>query len=248
MMNREKNLEFNENTGEPNNVPLLIDRVAPIKNAPIPSVRRLPLYLRLLRDYRSEGQRVVSCTQMAADLRFDPTQVRKDLALTGVSGRPKVGYVVDELIDAIEEFLGWKNPVEAALVGVGSLGTALLGYDFSHHGVRIEGAFDVAPEKIGTVVHGREVYPLGYLKSFIAQRHIPLGILTVPAHAAQSVAEMMVEGGVRALWNFSHAPLHLPSHVLVERADFSASLAVLTRALVLGIFPNQSKIPNKEET
>ncbi|MCX7625714.1 MAG: redox-sensing transcriptional repressor Rex [Candidatus Sumerlaeaceae bacterium] len=210
---------------------------------PTPSVRRLPLYLRLLRDYVAQGRETISCTRLAADLRFDPTQVRKDLALTGVVGRPKVGYPVAELIAAIEDFLGWRNPVNAVLVGVGSLGTALLGYNFSLHGVNIVGAFDAAPEKVGQVVHGREIMPIGYLTHFIQHRHIPMGILAVPAQAAQSVAEMMVAGGVRAIWNFTSAALQLPLDVLVERADFSASLAVLTRALAHGLAPTPPKIP-----
>lgn len=216
------------------------------RGIPTPSVRRLPLYLRLLRDYLAQGRDTISCTQIAADLRFDPTQVRKDLALTGVAGRPKVGYPIAQLIDAIEEFLGWRQPVDAVLVGVGSLGTALLGYNFTLYGVRIVGAFDAAPEKVGLVVHGREIMPIGFLTNFVRARQIPLGILTVPAAAAQSVAEMMVAGGIKAIWNFTSAALQLPHEVLVERADFSASLAVLTRALTHGATPQD--IPKKEET
>ncbi|MGB9690653.1 MAG: redox-sensing transcriptional repressor Rex [Candidatus Sumerlaeaceae bacterium] len=218
------------------------------KTVPTPSVRRLPLYLRLLRDYQARGRTVVSCTQLAADLRFDPTQVRKDLALTQISGRPKVGYPIAELIAAIEDFLGWRRTTEAVLVGVGSLGTALLGYNFSLYGLNIVGAFDAAPEKVGLVVHGREIMPIGYLTSFLRQRSIPLGILTVPASAAQSVAEMMAAGGVKAIWNFTSAALQLPENVLVERADFSASLAVLTRALTLGVLSLAPTIPKKEVT
>ncbi len=218
------------------------------QTVPTPSLRRLPLYLRLLRDYQAQGRTVVSCTQLASDLRFDPTQVRKDLALTKVGGRPKVGYPIAELIAAIEDFLGWRRTIEAVLVGVGSLGTALLGYNFSLYGLSIVGAFDSAPDKVGQVVHGREIMPIGYLTNFIRQRGIPMGILTVPASAAQSVAEMMVAGGVKAIWNFTSAALQLPDHVLVERADFSASLAVLTRALAHGARSLAPTIPKKEVT
>lgn len=243
--NREKNLDSKSGKGRALTAVTQAANIAkPAPRAvPTPSVRRLPLYLRLLREYLALGRETISCTQLAADLRFDPTQVRKDLALTGIGGRPKVGYPVAELIAAIEDFLGWRKPVEAVLVGVGSLGTALLGYNFSLYGVNIVGAFDAAPEKVGLVVHGREIMPIGYLTHFIQHRRIPLGILAVPAEAAQSVAEMMVAGGVRAIWNFTSAALQLPLHVLVERADFSASLAVLTRALAHGVAPTPPKIP-----
>jgi redox-sensing transcriptional repressor len=248
MANRENNLDNEKNSSREGHdvIPATTDRSIARRPAPIPSVRRLPLYLRLLRDYRAQGRQVISCTQLAMDLRFDPTQVRKDLALTRVSGRPKVGYPIDALIDAIEEFLGWRASIQAVLVGVGSLGTALLGYNFSLYGLNIVGAFDAAPEKVGQVVHGHEILPIGYLTSFVRQRAIPMGILTVPAGAAQSVAEMMVAGGVHALWNFTSAAVQVPADVLIERADFTASLAVLPRALAHGVVPTPRSIPGKE--
>ncbi len=249
MANREKHLDKEKSVarGERQVIATTIqDRETVTKGVPTPSVRRLPLYLRLLRDYRAQGHRVISCTRLAHDLRFDPTQVRKDLALTQVSGRPKVGYPVEELIAAIEDFLGWRTPTPAVLVGVGSLGTALLGYNFSLYGLQIVGAFDASPEKVGQVVHGHEVMPIGYLTNFVRRRGIRLGILTVPASAAQSVAEMMVAGGVTAIWNFTSAAIRLPEDVLVERADFSASLAVLTRALTHGGAPTPDATDHKE--
>lgn len=249
MAKRDANLESNAKPIQGNGA-LTPKTASPTRRmeqpVPIPSVRRLPLYLRLVRDYRASGAELVSCTRLATDLRVDPTQVRKDLALTGVVGRPKAGYRVEDVIAAIEEFLGWNQRIDAVLVGVGSLGTALLGYDFSHYGVRIVAAFDVAPEKVGQVVHGREIYPLGYLTSYVAARAVPMGILTVPAEAAPAVAHMLVAGGVRAIWNFTSAALQLPPHVVVERADFSASLAVLTRALATQAQSASCSVPSKE--
>ena len=90
----------------------------PAKNCPVPSVRRLPLYLRLLRRLRAEGRPSVSCTAIAEDLALGTVQVRKDLAITGVVGRPRIGYPVPAVIDAIESFLGWKSAARAVLVRI----------------------------------------------------------------------------------------------------------------------------------
>ncbi|HBO45175.1 MAG TPA: redox-sensing transcriptional repressor Rex, partial [Planctomycetaceae bacterium] len=104
-------------------------RADPSRNYPVPSVRRLPLYLRLLRELQSNQRETVSCTHIAESLGMGTVQIRKDLAMTGIVGRPKVGYPVGGLIDAIESFLGWTETTNAVLVGAGSLGGAILGYD-----------------------------------------------------------------------------------------------------------------------
>jgi len=193
----------------------------------MPSVRRLPQYLRLLRLWRQQGLTHVSCTQLAEALRSDPTQIRKDLSITGTVGRPRIGYEIDPLIDAIQHFLGWNEALPAALVGVGNLGSALLGYDFTGMGIRIIAGFDSSPEKIGRIVHGYEVLPVGHLVDFISKQGVVVGILAVPGRVAQSVTDLMVEGGVQGIWNFTPAAVSAPAHVIVERADFSASLAAL---------------------
>lgn len=205
---------------------------------PLPSVRRLPLYLRVLHALQEKGQEAVSCTVIAGELRMDPTQVRKDLSITGIIGKPKVGYSTHELIDAIEEFLGWKNTTDAFLVGVGSLGTALLGYrDFAQYGVNIVAAFDCNPAKVGKKVRGRDVLPLEKLTDLVQRMHIHIGVLAVPPEAAQTVADLMVKAGILAIWNFAPVQVNVPPGIIVERADFTPSLAALTsrlRALVSG--------------
>ena len=132
------------------------------KIAPLPSVRRLPAYLRLLQSLRAGGRDVVSCTHIGKELGLVSTQVRKDLAVTGIVGKPKVGYNVPALIAAIEEFLGWNNAQDAFVVGVGSLGRALMGYQgFQEYGLRLVAGFDIDPAKVGVEVHGKEVFPVG---------------------------------------------------------------------------------------
>ena len=203
-----------------------------VKGFPIPSVRRLPLYLRLLRELRADGHQVVSCTQISENLGQGTVQVRKDLAITGIVGRPKVGYQIPELIDAIETFLGWKNTRDAFLVGAGSMGSALLGYEgFRDSGLNIVAAFDTDPAKIGTRIHGKEVLDWNVFHDLAQRMHILIGILTVPADIAQEVTNAMILAGIRAIWNYTPATLEVPPAIVVEDVRLSSSLAALSSRL-----------------
>jgi len=203
-----------------------------VKGFPIPSVRRLPLYLRLLRELRGEGHDSVSCTRIAESLDQGTVQVRKDLAITGIVGRPKVGYQIPELIDAIETFLGWKNTRDAFLVGAGSLGSALLGYEgFGDSGLNIVAAFDTNPEKVGTRIHEKEVLDWESFHDLAHRMHILIGILTVPADVAQEVTNAMILAGIRAIWNYTPAKLEVPPTIVVEDVRLSSSLAMLSSRL-----------------
>ena len=172
---------------------------------------------------------VVSCADLARILGLDPTLVRKDIEMTGIVGKPRVGYPLGDLLRWIENFLGWSRPKAAVLVGTGSLGSALLGYEkFRSHGMRIVAAFDVDCEKIGQRIHGTEVQPLFFLPDFVRKTGTPLGIIATPADAAQSVANLMVTGGIRAIWNFAPAHIHVPERVILQNEDLYHSLASLS--------------------
>lgn len=200
--------------------------------APEPTLRRLPAYYRFLKQLQREGRGMVSCTHIAHEFDLDPTQVRKDLACTGIVGKPKVGYEVTVLLAAVESFLGWDNMTEAFLAGVGSLGTALLGYEgFAEHGLKIIAAFDVDPQKVGSQVHGHRVLPLAKLENLARRMHVHIGIITTPAEAAQAVADQMVAGGIKAIWNFAPAPVRVPPGVVIEHQQLASSLAVLSSKL-----------------
>lgn len=203
---------------------------------PEPTLRRLPLYHRYLKEAQGRGVKGVSCTEIGAELRLDPTQVRKDLEFTGVAGRPKVGYQVDELVSGIEAFLGWNNVHEAFLVGAGNLGAALLGYPrFEECGLNVVAAFDVAEEKVGQTIHGKDVLPLTKLPNLARRMHILIGIITVPDKAAQEVAELMVAGGIRAIWNFAPVQLRVPEEVIVHNENLYCSLASLSQKLATAL-------------
>ena len=173
-----------------------------------PTLKRLPLYHRFLKEWQGTGQETVSCTDIGADLNLDPTQVRKDLETAGIDGRPRDRLPGGECDGGLEEFLGWKNVNEAFLVGAGSMGAALLGYrKFEECGLKIVAAFDTDPAQDRQAIHGKHVLPLDKLPDLARRMHILIGIITVPAADAQAVAELMVEGGIRAIWNF--APIRL---------------------------------------
>lgn len=187
----------------------------------------------------------MSCTVLAEFLRRDATQVRKDLSYTGIAGKPKVGYQLDGLIQAIERFLGWDNVSEAFLVGVGNLGRALLGYDgFSSKGLSIVAAFDVDERKVGTEIHGRHVLALDRLPGLAQRLHVSLGIITTPGEGAQGVADAMVSGGIRAIWNFAPVLLSVPEHVVVENEQLSASLAVISQRLAKARMQQGNPLPD----
>ena len=197
---------------------------------PLPTLRRLPRYYQYLERLRDAGQERVSAARMAEVMGVHHTQVRKDLAIAGCLGRPKTGHRVAELLAAIKGFLGWDNQSEAFLVGVGSLGTALLKYPgFAQAGARIVAAFDLDPAKAGTNVGEVPVLPMAKLPGLAARMHIPVGILTVPAAAAQATAELMAAGGIRAIWNFAPVTLELPEGVIVENLELLTSLSLLLR-------------------
>ena len=205
---------------------------------PTPSVQRLPSYLRVLRAAKERGELSASAAKIAEELGRQSVQVRKDLAITGVLGRPKVGFKIDELIDAIQSFLGWDQKTTAFLFGVGNLGTAILNYPgFVANGLEIVEVFDASPKLIGTTICGRTVRAPQEAPTLAREfketfgKNVDMGIVTAPGSAAQSIADLLVEADIRAVWNFAPATLDLPKTVLCENVKLSESFAVLTRRM-----------------
>jgi len=194
-------------------------------------VKRFPLYLRVLREMEAQGEKYASGAVVAKILTLDPIVVRKDLSKTGVRGKPRVGFPMNEIIAAIEHYLGWNANTEAVLAGAGRLGSALLGYPgFPNQGFKIVAAFDSNPKKRGKIA-GVPVYPADQIAAIVRRLNVSLGILTVPSDQAQSVADAMMAGGIRGIWNFTPTQLSVPSDVIVKREDLAASLAVLSHRL-----------------
>ena len=199
------------------------------QSVPFPTIRRITLYSRMIEEFEKAGQAWISTSDLADRFELTSIQVRKDLAFTGIIGTPKRGYPVNELSNAIDEFLGWNNTSDAVIVGAGALGSALMGYSgFSDSGLNIVAAFDSQTGLDGQTIHGKKVYGMAKLESIIKRLYVKIGILTVPADAAQAVADRMIDAGIRAIWNFSPVKLKVPETVVVQREDLSAGLAVLS--------------------
>lgn len=199
------------------------------RTIPDASLRRLPIYHHLLQEMMLNGPPNISCTTIAAALNLDATQVRKDIEATGIVGKPKVGYPLVVLVRWIENFLGWNSTNEAFLAGAGSLGSALLGYEkFRQLGFKLVAAFDTDPLKVGRTIAGKEVLHLDRLVELGRRMHIHLGVITTPSEAAQTAANLMVEAGVRAIWNFAPVHLRVPDFVILQNEDLYHSLASLS--------------------
>ena len=204
----------------------------PMQKAGVSCIKRLPAYLQLLRVLQAEGHEHVSGTVLATVHNLESVIVRKDLAITGIVGKPRIGFHVGELIGAIERFLGWDSATKAVLVGVGNLGAALLGYrGFENFGLRLVAAFDSDPRKIGQWINGHRVQPVDKLIAYARRGDVLLGVLAVPASAAQDAADLMVRAGIRGIWNFAPIKLAVPDYVVAQKEDLAEGLAVLSHRL-----------------
>ncbi len=192
------------------------------------SLRRLPSYLRTLKDKKEKGITNISSTVLANDLELNPIQVRKDLALVSKSdGKPGVGFNIDELIYDLEDFLNINNTTDAIVVGAGKLGSALMNYRGFDKSINILMAFDNDKAKCDN----KKIFNINKMEDLIRRMNIHIGIITVPKESAQDVCDMMIHSGVMAIWNFAPIRLKVNKDVIVKNEDLSASLLVLLNLL-----------------
>lgn len=210
-----------------------------MEKIPLPTVRRLPAYLQILRTEQSRKKEWTSTTMLSESLRLKAIQVRKDMSYASCQGRPKKGFNTSECIRRIEHILGLANDCEAVLIGVGSLGSALLKYDgFSRYDMYVGAAFDSSPFLIGTTVGGVKVHDVDSLETYIRRTAVSYAILTVPESGAQEIAERLIASGIRGILNFSSAYLKTPEHITVRRDDLALSLVQLKAEVKFHQKPN----------
>lgn len=201
-------------------------------NVPPAVISRLSLYLREVQHLVADGRRTTSSNQLGQRLGFTDAQVRKDLAYFGHFGHPGIGYKCDELIDAIRQILGTDRQWLVALVGVGNLGRALLGYrGFHPQGFRLVAAFDIEPQKVGKSIEGTAVYDMAELAEVVQRENIDLGLIAVPAAHAQAAADQLVAAGVRGIVNFAPVTLSLPEGISQVGVDLARELEQVTFAV-----------------
>ena len=199
------------------------------KNVSKATIERLPLYLRFLQEESGRGTEYISSSVMAKAIAVSSVLVRKDLeAVSSEAGRPRLGFRIARLIADIEKFLGYDNLSDVVLVGAGGLGKAFLGYEgFKSNGLNVVAAFDCNLQLVGKEVAGKKILHLDDFDEFVKERKIRIGIIAVPARAAQEILDKMVGAGIKAIWNFAPAPLRAPKDVVLKTEDLAASLAML---------------------
>ncbi len=195
-------------------------------------VSRLSLYLRELQHLIREGNETISSSGLGIRLGFSDAQVRKDLAYFGQFGHPGVGYRCQELVQAIKRILGTDQEWVVALIGIGNLGRALLGYHgFASQGFRLAAAFDSDPTKVGQQFEGLLVESMDLLEQRIKEHGVTLGLIATPANYAQETADRLVSAGVTGILNFAPITLNLPDSVGLVAVDLATELEQLSFAV-----------------
>jgi len=195
---------------------------------PDATITRIVHYLRALENMEKAGQVRTSSDELARATGVTAFQVRKDLAYFGSYGTRGVGYTVPVLRRELSQILGLGRSWNLAIVGMGRLGQALADFYAWHDGYELLAGFDVDPDLIGKKAGPLVIEPIDQLPTTVREKQIDIGILTVPASAAQQTAEMLAEAGVRGILNFTPTVLKLPETVTVENADFMAGLSRLS--------------------
>jgi len=199
---------------------------------PEPTLRRLPWYLSNIKLMKEKGEQYVSSTQISKEINIDASQIAKDLSYVNISGRTRVGYNIDALIEVLESFLGFTNMHKAFLFGVGSLGAALLRDSGLHHfGLEIVAAFDVNPELVGKDLNGIPIFHSDDFEAKMKEYDVNIGVLTVPINVAQEITNKMVDGGIKAVWNFTPFRIRVPENIVVQNTSLYAHLAVMFNRL-----------------
>jgi redox-sensing transcriptional repressor len=215
-------------------------RVPPLDRAPHPAgrvdgrgipeatVARLPVYLRALVALAETGVATCSSEELAAAAGVNSAKLRKDLSYLGSYGTRGVGYDVAYLRYQIAREIGVTQDLPVVIVGIGNLGQALANYDgFSSRGFRIVGLVDSDPRRLGEQVGPRRIRGLEELETLVQEESVAIGVLAVPAQAAQTVCDRLVAAGVTSILNFAPAVLAVPAGVDVRKVDLSIELQIL---------------------
>ena len=199
------------------------------RKIPEATVSRLPLYLRSLLEVANDGMPTISSERLAEMSGVNAAKVRKDLSYLGSYGTRGVGYDVEYLLFQMSRELGLTHDWHVVIAGIGNLGHALANYaGFHERGFPIAALVDADARVIGTEVNGIPVRHVDELPAIVAEHRVAIGIIATPAHAAQDVAERLVEAGVQSVLNFAPAVLSVPSDVSLRKVDLAVELQILS--------------------
>ncbi|MBA4538589.1 redox-sensing transcriptional repressor Rex [Bacillus aquiflavi] len=207
---------------------------------PQATAKRLPLYYRFIQNLHASGKQRVSSAELSEAVKVDSATIRRDFSYFGALGKKGYGYNVHYLLSFFRKTLDQDELTKVALIGVGNLGTAFLNYNFlKNNNTKISIAFDIDHHKIGTLIGDVPVYHLDDLEERISNDHISVAILTVPAPAAQTITDRLVQANVKGILNFTPARLTVPPSLRVHHIDLAVELQSLVYFL--------KHYPNHEE-
>lgn len=197
------------------------------------TIQRLSLYYRVLSILEVEDIKTISSKELAKQEKLTPAQVRKDLSFFGSFGTRGLGYPVTELKSKIANILGLDREWKVAMVGVGNIGSALVGYkEFQRHGFSINMIFDNDQRKIGSNHKGILVSDISNLKEGLIENNIDIVIIAVPATVAQYIVDDIVEAGVKGILNFAPINLRVPENIILRNENMSMELEHISFSLV----------------
>ncbi|MEK6264824.1 MAG: redox-sensing transcriptional repressor Rex [Clostridium sp.] len=199
------------------------------KNISMAVIRRLPKYHRYLRELLKNDVDRISSKELGEKIGFTASQIRQDLNCFGDFGQQGYGYNVKELLNEISGILGLSREYKMVIIGAGNIGQAIANYtNFEKLAFNLEGIFDINPKLIGLRIRDVEVIDIDELASFLKKTPIDIGVICVSRNSAQSVADLMVENGVKGIWNFAPVDLQVPEQMIVENVHLSESLLTLS--------------------
>lgn len=199
---------------------------------PEPTIRRLPWYLAYIHMLASKREETVSSTAISRETGIDASLVAKDLSLLGSKGRPRVGYNVNDLMHELSDLLGFRRRHNALMIGVGQLGGALLADSgLASYGLNIVAGFDVNPAVIGKQISGVPVYGIDTLQERRAGLGAEIAVIAVPVDKAQEAADIAVNAGIKALWNFTPYRIRTSPDIVIQNTSIYSHLAVMYNRL-----------------
>ena len=192
-------------------------------------IRRLPRYRRYLGIMQAKGIKKVSSGDLSETIGYTASQIRQDFNTFGEFGQQGYGYSVDYLYKEINKILGLDREYKTVIVGVGNLGQAITNYTYYYKiGFNIMGLFDASPDKIGTSINDVKIRDVNELSDFCNKEKVDIGIICVDSGNAQGVADKLVAGNVKGIWNFAPIDLEIPKEVALESVHLSDSLHALS--------------------
>ncbi|SHJ31230.1 redox-sensing transcriptional repressor [Clostridium amylolyticum] len=202
------------------------------KNISMAVIKRLPKYHRYLMELLKNDVDRISSKELSEKIGFTASQIRQDLNCFGDFGQQGYGYNVKELYNQISAILGLQKDYNYVIIGAGNLGQALANYTrFDKLGFNLKGIFDANPKLVGIRIRDIEIADIDEMENFLKSNPVDIGMLCVPQTSAQKVCDILVNGGVKGIWNFAPIDLTAPEDVIIENVHLSESLLTLVYLL-----------------